>query len=87
LIRYGGSFSDDGNRWIWNSGDFEFVDHTSTGKKRKGKASSSTRKQSPEALFLIADRTNRTVKYMTALATGIPCIHKSWIESGVRLSP
>jgi hypothetical protein len=85
LIRYGGSFSDDGNRWIWNSGDLEFVDHTSTGKQRKGKASSSSRKQSPEALFLIADRTNRTVKYMTALATGIPCIHKSWIESGVRL--
>lgn len=87
LIRYGGSFSDDGNRWIWNSGDLEFVDHTSTGKKRKSKASSSSRKQSPEALFLIADRTNRTVKYMTALATGIPCIHKSWIESGVRLFP
>lgn len=82
LVRWDGTFSDDGRRWIWNKGDLQFINGRPFGKKRKVKGKA-TDDKSGEALIVVADRTNRSVKYMMALATGIPCVDKKWVEDEV----
>jgi BRCA1 C Terminus (BRCT) domain len=83
LVRFGGSFNGGGSRWIWDKEHLDFEGRAPV-KRRKGCTLLDASFASPEPVFLIADRANRSMKYMTALAIGIPCIHQGWIDSKVR---
>ncbi|CAG8561431.1 17545_t:CDS:10, partial [Acaulospora colombiana] len=79
LIDWGGQFSDDGKRWIWTQGSITYLESeqpSTSARKKRGKAPA----PAPESIFLVADGVNRNSKYMLALATGIPCIDKGWID-------
>ena len=87
LLNWGGQISDDADRWIWDNGDLQYIasEPAASGKgKKPGKRGPGSKAVSePAKLFLIADVVNRNVKYMMALATGVPCVHKGWIDDQV----
>lgn len=71
----------DGETWTLNTGDLKPI---------RGKCPISRQKEilmgkheDLSRFFLITDRTSRTLKYISALALGIPCVDKKWIETGV----
>ncbi|KAG8838085.1 hypothetical protein FRC18_006396 [Serendipita sp. 400] len=76
FFQWGGQISDDGSRWIWNKGDLSFVDEAKAPRRRHDNKAGTT---TPERFILLADRVNRTQKYMMALAAGIPCVDRRWI--------
>lgn len=87
LLNWGGDISDDADRWIWDQGDLKYVVAKPTGATqgtKRGKRAPGT-KLAAEVLklFLIADGANRNIKYMMALAAGVPCIDKGWIDDEV----
>ncbi|KAG8768199.1 hypothetical protein FRC16_007123, partial [Serendipita sp. 398] len=76
FFQWGGQISDDGSRWIWNKGDLSFVDEAKAPRRRHDNKAGTT---TPGRFILLADRVNRTQKYMMALAAGIPCVDRRWI--------
>lgn len=84
LLKWNGSISDDADRWIWEHGDLKYsADEPKASVKpsKRGKhIPGSKRASDPAKLFLIADGANRNVKYMMALAAGVPCVDKGWID-------
>ncbi len=41
--------------------------------------------QKTKNVFLISDNYARTVKYIYALAAGIPCVSYKWIEDSIKI--
>ena len=82
LFDLGGQTSDDNARWIWNTGDMSFFDDAKLIKRKvPASSTSSVPEAKPERYFLLADGVNRTQKYLTALAAGIPCVDSEWIST------
>jgi hypothetical protein len=78
LISWGGQIGDDEKRWIWTAASPEDPANNSAGWKTKNTAQSV-----PDRLFVLADASNCHLKYLMALAAGVPCVDKAWIEDNV----
>jgi hypothetical protein len=84
LLQWGGTISDDCDRWVWEAGEIRQVKNepsTATTKSKRGTGSKNS--SEPPRIFLIADGANRTSKYLMALAAGIPCLDQGWIYDEV----
>jgi hypothetical protein len=85
LLQWGGTISDDRDRWVWEAGQIrEVKDKLSAPATRRKRGTGSTDSETPK-IFLVADGPNRTTKYLMALAAGIPCVDQGWVYDKVSL--